>query len=149
MPCVATSPVALRWLCDSPRTGCTRRTNIYVWLEQAIVEWSRRVISIVACCHGAKLCALAARDFRSQHLASKWRRKNDRRFSLFLKNMLQFHWRRKGRGWPWPHSEFWKFQQKKVGFLVSRRKTQTSPLLDKWTNGPLWIKSFRCPVQFA
>ena len=25
-----------------------------------------RVISIVACCHGAKLCAHAARDFRSQ-----------------------------------------------------------------------------------
>jgi len=24
------------------------------------------MISIVACCHGAKLCALAARDFRSQ-----------------------------------------------------------------------------------
>jgi len=24
------------------------------------------VISIVACCHGAKLCAHAARDFRSQ-----------------------------------------------------------------------------------
>ena len=29
-------------------------------------EWSRRVISIVACCHGAKLCAHAPRDFRSQ-----------------------------------------------------------------------------------
>jgi len=25
------------------------------------------MISIVACCHGAKLCAYAARDFRSQH----------------------------------------------------------------------------------
>ena len=27
---VATSPVVLRWLCDSPRTGCARRTKIYV-----------------------------------------------------------------------------------------------------------------------
>jgi len=27
--------------------------------------------SIVACCHGAKLCAHAARDFRSQHLKLK------------------------------------------------------------------------------
>jgi len=27
---VATSPVVLHWLCDSPRTGCTRRTKIYV-----------------------------------------------------------------------------------------------------------------------
>ena len=34
--------------------------------EQATIEWSRRVISIVACCHGAKLCAHAAQDFRSQ-----------------------------------------------------------------------------------
>ena len=25
---VATSPAALRWLCDSPRTGCARRTKI-------------------------------------------------------------------------------------------------------------------------
>ena len=25
------------------------------------------MISIVACCHGAKLCALVPRDFRSQH----------------------------------------------------------------------------------
>jgi len=36
---VATSPVALRWLCDSPRTGCARRMkNIYAWREQAIVR---------------------------------------------------------------------------------------------------------------
>jgi len=27
---VATSPVALRWMCDSPRTGCARRTTIYI-----------------------------------------------------------------------------------------------------------------------
>ena len=30
-------------------------------------EWSWHVNSIVACCHSAKLCAHAARDFRSQH----------------------------------------------------------------------------------
>jgi len=28
------------------------------------------MISIVACCRGAKLCAQAARDFRSQHKQS-------------------------------------------------------------------------------
>jgi len=27
---VATFPVVLRWLCDSPRTGCARRTKIYM-----------------------------------------------------------------------------------------------------------------------
>jgi len=35
---------------------------IYAWREQAVIEWSRRVISIVACCHSVKLCALVARD---------------------------------------------------------------------------------------
>jgi len=40
---------------------------VCMWPEQAIIEWSRRVISIVACCRGAKLCAHAAQDFRSQH----------------------------------------------------------------------------------
>jgi len=38
-----------------------------MWHKQAIIEYSRQVISIVACCHGAKLCAYVARDFRSQH----------------------------------------------------------------------------------
>jgi len=34
--------------------------------EQAIVRDIVSMISIVACCHGAKLCAHAARHFRSQ-----------------------------------------------------------------------------------
>ena len=38
----------------------------YMWREQAMIEWSWHVNSIVACCHNAKLCAHAARDFRSQ-----------------------------------------------------------------------------------
>jgi len=45
---------------------CAKNKNICMRREQAIIEWSRRVISIVACCHGAKLCSHAARDFRSQ-----------------------------------------------------------------------------------
>ena len=44
---------------------CAKNKNICMWREQAI-EWSRRVISIVACCHSAKLCAHATRDFQSQ-----------------------------------------------------------------------------------
>jgi len=33
----------LRWLCDSPRTGCAWRiTPLCKWREQAIIEWSRR-----------------------------------------------------------------------------------------------------------
>ena len=56
------------WLCDSPWTECAWRTTlIYMWREQAIIEWSWRAISILACCHSVKLCALAARAFRSQH----------------------------------------------------------------------------------
>ena len=54
---------------------CAKNKNIYPWREQAIIEWSRRVISIVACCRSAKLCAHAARDFRSQHNQSRlWSR---------------------------------------------------------------------------
>jgi len=42
MRTVATSPVVLRWLCDSPRTGCAWRiTTLCMWREQAIIEWSR------------------------------------------------------------------------------------------------------------
>jgi len=29
---------------------CTKNNTIYMWHEQAIIEWARRVISIVACC---------------------------------------------------------------------------------------------------
>jgi len=118
----------LRWLCDSPRTGCAWRTTPYIYVartsnnrvipvewswwvpfddacepgEQLIVlangddksdrgvealpiltceplnvttsvrgEWSWHVNSVVACCHSAKLCAHAARDFRSQHLSDR------------------------------------------------------------------------------
>jgi len=38
---VATSPLALRWMYDSPRTGCARsKIPKYMWREQAIIEWS-------------------------------------------------------------------------------------------------------------
>ena len=40
--------------------------HTYMWREQAIIGWSWHVSSIVACCLSAKLCAHAARDFRSQ-----------------------------------------------------------------------------------
>ena len=63
---VATSPLALRWMRGSPRTECAWRTTPYMWCEQAIIEWSRRVNSIIACCHSVKFCAHAARAFQSQ-----------------------------------------------------------------------------------
>ena len=37
-----------------------------MWCEQATLERSWYVNTIVACCYSAKLCAHAARDFRSQ-----------------------------------------------------------------------------------
>ena len=46
---------------------CEKNNNIHMRREQAIIEWSWRVNSIVACCHSVKLCALATRAFRSQH----------------------------------------------------------------------------------
>jgi len=62
----------LRWCCvdcviHHERDVREEQHHTYVWREQAIIEWSWHVNSIVACCHSAKLCAYAARDFRSQH----------------------------------------------------------------------------------
>ena len=51
---------------------CAKNKNISMWHEQAIIEWSRQEISIVACCHSAKLCAHAAWDFRSQQHSTWW-----------------------------------------------------------------------------
>ena len=61
----------LRWCCvdcviHHERDVREEQHHTYMWREQAIIEWSWHVNSIVACCHSAKLCAHAARDFRSQ-----------------------------------------------------------------------------------
>jgi len=61
---VATSLLVLCCMCDSPRMGCARRvTAIYMWCEQATIEWSWHVVSIFICCHNVKLCALATQAF--------------------------------------------------------------------------------------
>ena len=71
----------LRWCCvkcviHHERGVPEEQHHTYMWREQAIIEWSWHVDSIVACCHGAKLCAHAARDFRSQQnvaVTTMWR----------------------------------------------------------------------------
>jgi len=65
----------LRWCCvdcviHHERDVGEEQHHTYIWREQAIIEWSWHVNSIVACCHSAKLTAYAARDFRSQQ--SQW-----------------------------------------------------------------------------
>jgi len=65
----------LRWCCvdcviHHERDVREEQHHTYTWHEQAIIEWSWHVNSIVACCHSVKLCAHAARDFRSQQLLS-------------------------------------------------------------------------------
>jgi len=62
----------LRWcwvdcVIHHERDGREEQHHTYMWFEQAIIEWSWHMNSIVAFCHSAKLCAYAARDFRSQH----------------------------------------------------------------------------------
>ena len=65
---VVTSQLMLRWKCDSPQMGCAQwATHKYMWREEAIIEWSHQVISIIACCHSVTLCALAVRAVWSQH----------------------------------------------------------------------------------
>ena len=85
---LATSWFALRWMCDSPRTGCARRTTpIYKWRERAVIEWSRRMISIVTCCHSVKLCALAVRAFISQ----QWLHQTaERKYNEICRSLLRF-----------------------------------------------------------
>jgi len=61
----------LRWCCvdfviHHERDVREEQHHTYMWREQAIIEWSWHVNSIVAYCHSAKLCAYAARNFRSQ-----------------------------------------------------------------------------------
>ena len=58
----------LRWCCvecaiHHERNVREEQHHTYMWREQAIIEWSWHVDSIVACCHSAKLCAHAARAF--------------------------------------------------------------------------------------
>jgi len=64
-------------MCDTPRAGCAWRTTpTYMWRKQVELEWVRREISIVACSHSVKRCALAARSFQSQQsgaLTMMWR----------------------------------------------------------------------------
>jgi len=48
-------------------------------------EWSWHVNSIVACCHSAKLCAYAARDFRSQQYAPNFNKKRS-----FIEHMKHY-----------------------------------------------------------
>jgi len=55
--------------------------------EQAIIEWLRRMISIVACCHSAMLCAHAARAFQSQHHIPLWNK-----ITFETKLLLIFLW---------------------------------------------------------
>ena len=58
----------LRWRCAEcavhhERNVREEQHHLYVWHEQAMIEWLRRMNSIVACCHSAKLCADALRAF--------------------------------------------------------------------------------------
>ena len=65
----------LRWCCvdcviHHERDVREEQHYSYMWRAQDIIEWSCHVHSIVDCCHSAKFCAYAARDFRSQHWTS-------------------------------------------------------------------------------
>jgi len=61
---VAISRLAFCWMCNSPRTECAwKPTPIYMWREEAEIQWAPHVIFIVACCHSVKLCALACSGF--------------------------------------------------------------------------------------
>ena len=68
---VAISPVVLRWLCDSPRTGCAWRTTPYIYVARTSnnrvipMEWSWWETSNNACEPGEQLILLANGDDES------------------------------------------------------------------------------------
>ena len=68
-----------------------------MWREQAIIEWSWYVNSIVACCHSAKLCAHDARDFRSQQY--QWRTQK-----IFMGDWFRVIWWSFGVRCLWRHN---------------------------------------------
>ena len=66
--CNLSSGIALNvWFATNEM--CTKKNTTFMWREQAIIEWSRHMNSIVACCHSAKLCTHATWAFP---IATKW-----------------------------------------------------------------------------
>jgi len=64
---VATSPLALRSLCDSPRTGCARRITIYIYVARTSNNRVIMVCELYCCllpqCEALRTCRSG---FRSQ-----------------------------------------------------------------------------------
>ena len=92
--CTKLRPVLqpLQWCCikcviHHEREVHEEQHHTYMWCEKAIIEWSWHVNSIVACCHGAKLCAHPARDFRSQQSGAVTRMWRSCQVSLHTKNV--------------------------------------------------------------
>jgi len=114
-------------------TGCALRvTPIYMWREQAMIEWSRRVISIVAYWHCVKLCALATRASRSQH----------KKYSLLpCLSHAQFFALPKN---PWFHSKFRGAKNINVGKKSFYIQCPLWPSLceSKWKNGFILLRIF-------
>ena len=73
---VATSRLALHWMCDSQWTGCVRRvTHIYLWRKQEIIEWCRwsdldELPLIYACEASEQLILLSNGDEKSDLVIS-------------------------------------------------------------------------------
>ena len=94
---VATSWLALCWMCDSPPMRCVQRIPlIYMWCEQATLEWSWHVISVVACCYSVNLSALAAQAFQSQKMVLWPGCEGRARCSLHKKNLWSVRFNAKG-----------------------------------------------------
>ena len=95
--CNLTGGVALNVLFTT-NGMCVTNNAIYMWCKQAITEWSRHVISIVGCCHSAKLWAHVAWAFRSQQNGSVSRMWRSCHVKLSQNEcaMGAVHWKRRG-----------------------------------------------------
>jgi len=125
------------------------KTNVFlfVWQWQSSLHFLRRCLTRGAVTSGNKIGFCAKLDLASYSI-SYFENIDQCEFTseLNAKTACDVHGRREGgAGGSWPLSEFWRFQQKRVVFLVSRGKKQFSPLLaphgkflEKYPNGPRW-----------
>jgi len=106
MGCVATTSLALCWNARFTTNGmCAKKNVIYVWYKHAIIEWSRHVISIVACCHSAKLCMLSRSSFPNRNKMVLWPGcEGGARFRLHTENVRSVRFIVKRRGCCCNHS---------------------------------------------
>ena len=73
---VATSPLALRWVCDSPRTGCARTTTIYIYIwtnNNRVIAAHDLYCCLLPQCEALRTCRSGFSDRNSARTPGHWK----------------------------------------------------------------------------